>query len=162
MGHEQAIVRQDGELSLDTRSCWVDVWAVERLLGRAEAGQTESLRKAVGLYRGGFLDGQEVELPQTTTFADTLRRRLLRQIARAARQCEAKDRQQAVDWYEQALRVDPCAEDIYRNLMTAYQALGRPAEVAESYQRCRAALAAHRGTRPSLETEGLLKALLTR
>jgi LuxR family transcriptional regulator, maltose regulon positive regulatory protein len=162
IGHEQAIVRQEGELSLDTRSCWVDVWAIERLLGHAEAGHTESLRKAVDLYRGGFLDGQEVELPQTTTFADTLRRRLLRQIVRAARQCEAKDRQQAVDWYEQALRVDPCAEDIYRNLMTAYQALGRSAEVAESYQRCRAALAAHRGTRPSLETEGLLKVLLPR
>jgi hypothetical protein len=43
--------------------------------------------------------------------------------------------------------------------MKAYHALGRPAEVAESYRRCRAALSAHRGTRPSLETEGLLKAL---
>jgi two-component SAPR family response regulator len=162
MGHEQAIVRREGELSLDTRSCWVDVWAVERLLGRAEAGQTESLRKAVELYRGAFLGGQEVELPQAMTLADMLRRRLLRQIARAARQCEERDRQQAVDWYEQALRVDPCAEDVYRSLMNAYHALGRSAEVADSYQRCRAALAAHRGTRPTLETEGLLKAQLPR
>jgi ATP/maltotriose-dependent transcriptional regulator MalT/DNA-binding SARP family transcriptional activator len=162
MGHEQAIVRQEGQLSLDPRSCWVDVWAVERLLGRAEAGHTESLRKAVDLYRGAFLGGQEVELPQAITLADTLRRRLLRQIARAARQCEEKDQQQAVDWYEQALRVDPCAEDMYRNLMNAYHALGRSAEVAESYQRCRAALAAHRGTRPSVETDGVLEALLPR
>jgi hypothetical protein len=46
--------------------------------------------------------------------------------------------------------------------MDAYHKLGRAAEVAESYQRCRAALAAHRGTRPSLETEGLLKTLLPR
>jgi DNA-binding SARP family transcriptional activator len=43
--------------------------------------------------------------------------------------------------------------------MKAYHALGRSAEIAESYQRCRAALAAHRGVRPSRETEGLLKAL---
>jgi len=162
MGHEQAIVRQEGQLSLDPRSCWVDVWAVERLLGRAEAGQAESLRQAVNLYGGAFLAGQELELPQVTTLADTLRRRLLRQIARAARHCEEKDRQQAVDWYEQALRVDPCAEDSYRHLMEAYHKLGRAAEVAESYQRCRTALAAHRGTRPSLETEGLLKTLLPR
>jgi DNA-binding SARP family transcriptional activator len=159
MGSERAIVRQEGQLSLDARSCWVDVWAVERLLERAETGHTESLRKAVDLYRGPFLDGQEVELPQATALADTLRRRLLRQIARAARQCEASDRQQAVDWYEHALRVDPCAEDVYRSLMKAYHALGRPAAVEESYQRCRAALSVHRGTRPSAETEGLLKAL---
>jgi ATP/maltotriose-dependent transcriptional regulator MalT/DNA-binding SARP family transcriptional activator len=159
MGSERAIVRQEGQLSLDARSCWVDVWAVERLLGRAEAGQTESLRKAVDLYRGVFLDEQEVELPQAAALADTLRRRLLRQIARAARQCDENDWPQAVDWYEHALRVDPCAEDVCRSLMKAYHALGRPAEVAESYRRCRAALAAIRGTRPSPETEGLLKAL---
>jgi DNA-binding SARP family transcriptional activator len=159
MGSERAIVRQEGQLSLDARSCWVDVWAVERLLGRAEAGQTESLRKAVDLYRGAFLDEQEVEVPQAAALADTLRRRLLRQIARAARQCDENDWPQAVDWYEHALRVDPCAEDVCRSLMKAYHALGRPAEVAESYRRCRAALAAIRGTRPSPETEGLLKAL---
>jgi DNA-binding SARP family transcriptional activator len=159
MGSERAIVRQDGQVSLDATSCWVDVWAVERLLGRAEAGQTESLRKAIDLYRGAFLDGQEDELPQATTLADTLRRRLLRQIAVTARQCEENDQQQAVDWYDHALRVDPCAEDVYRSLMKAYHGLGRSAAVEESYQRCRAALAAHRGTRPSLETEGLLKAL---
>jgi two-component SAPR family response regulator len=159
MGSERAIVRQEGQVSLDAGSCWVDVWAVERLLGRAEAGQTESLRKAVDLYHGAFLDGQEVELPQATTLADALRRRLLRQIARAARQCEENDRQLAVDWYEQALRVDPCAEDMCRSLMKAYHALGRSAEVAETYQRCRVALEAHRGMRPSPETDGLLKAL---
>jgi DNA-binding SARP family transcriptional activator len=86
---------------------------------------------------------------------------LLRQIVRAARQCEENDRQQVVDWYERALRVDPCAEDVYRSLMKAYHALGRSAEVEESYRRCRVALATHRGTTPSLETDGLLKALST-
>jgi len=159
MGSDRAIVRQEGQLSLDAGFCWVDVWAVERLLGRAEAGQIESLRTAVELYRGDFLDGQEVELPQVATLADRLRRRLLRQIARAARQREDNDRQQAVEWYEHALRVDPCAEDLYRSLMKAYHALGRSAEVEESYRRCRVALATHRGTTPSLETDGLLKAL---
>jgi LuxR family maltose regulon positive regulatory protein len=162
MGHEQAIVRQEGQLSLDQRSCWIDVWAVEHLLRRAEAGQMESLRKAVDLYRGAFLDGYEVELPQATTLADTPRRRLLREIVRAARLCAENDRQQSVDWYEHALRVDPCAEDVYRSLMEAYHALGRSAAVEESYQRCRAALAAHRGTSPSSETEAVRKALLAR
>src|SRR5206468_1742383 len=37
LGHEAAVVRKDDEVSLDAHHCWVDVWALERLLGRAEA-----------------------------------------------------------------------------------------------------------------------------
>ena len=33
------IVRQEGQLSLDARLCWVDVWAVERLLGARRPGR---------------------------------------------------------------------------------------------------------------------------
>src|SRR4029450_8246346 len=36
LAREQAILRQEGRLSLDSRLCWVDVWAVDRLVGRAE------------------------------------------------------------------------------------------------------------------------------
>ena len=39
LGREEAIIRQDNEVSLDDRYCWVDVWAVERLLARAEASR---------------------------------------------------------------------------------------------------------------------------
>ena len=48
LGREQAVLRQEGQLSLDARLCWVDVWAVERLLGRAEtaASPWELTRKA--------------------------------------------------------------------------------------------------------------------
>ena len=114
LGREHAVLRQEGQLSLDTRLCWVDVWAVERLLGRAEtaANPRELTRKAADLYRGAFLDEREVELPQATALAESLRRRLLRQLVRVGRQCEQANRQEAVDWYEEALRVDPCAEDV--------------------------------------------------
>src|SRR5262249_31926705 len=63
---EQAVLRQEGQLSLNARLCWVDVWAVERLLERAEgAADPRGLtRKAVSLYRGTFLDEREVGLPQ--------------------------------------------------------------------------------------------------
>src|SRR5262249_29255398 len=68
LGREQAILRQEGQLSLDSRHCWVDVWAVERLLGRAEtaAGDPQLICTAAGLYRGAFLDEREVQLPQAT------------------------------------------------------------------------------------------------
>jgi two-component SAPR family response regulator len=142
----------------------VDVWAVERLLGRAEtaANYPELIRKAAGLYRGAFLDEREVELPQATAMVESLRRRLLRQLVRVGRQCEQANPKEAVDWYEDALRVDPCAEDVCRSLMTAYDRLKRSAEVVATYQRCRAALAARRGLTPSAATQGLFKALSAR
>jgi DNA-binding SARP family transcriptional activator len=164
LGREQAILRQEGRLSLDSRHCWVDVWAVERLLGRAEtaAGHPELIRKAAGLYRGAFLDEREVELPQATVMVESLRRRLLRHLVRVGRQCEQANPQEAVDWYEEALRVDPCAEDACRSLMTVYHRLDRSTDVAATYQRCRAALAAARGLAPSAATQGLFQTLSAR
>ena len=72
------------------------------------------------------------------------------------------NRQEAVDWYEEALRVDPCAEDVCRSLMTAYHRLGRSADVVAAYRRCGTALAALRGLAPSAETQGLFKTLSAR
>jgi LuxR family transcriptional regulator, maltose regulon positive regulatory protein len=161
LGHEGALVRQEGLLSLDARLCWVDVWAVDHLLTRADTGAAHevAVRKAVDLYRGAFLDGGESELPQATALGDGLRRRLARQIARIARQHEAADGAGAADWYEEGLRVDPCAEDMCRSLMTVYHRLGRRAAVVDVYRRCRTALAARLDGTPSAETDRLFRAL---
>jgi LuxR family maltose regulon positive regulatory protein len=164
LGHGQAIARQEGQLSLDSRLCCVDVWAVERFLGRAEAASTpmEFTRKAADLDRGAFLDEGELELPQAAALADSLRRRVLRQLVRSGRQCEQRNPQEAVDWYEEALRVDPCAEDVCRSLMNVYTQLERAADVVKVYQRWRAALAADRGLTPSPETQRLFRSLSAR
>jgi DNA-binding SARP family transcriptional activator len=79
--------------------------------------------------------------------------------ARLARQCEPTDGQKAADWYEEGLRVDPCAEELSRGLMIAYHRLGRKAAVADVYERCLTALAARLGGTPSPETERLFKTL---
>ena len=42
LGHEEAIIRKDNEVSLDERYCWVDVWAVERWLGRVESAARDA------------------------------------------------------------------------------------------------------------------------
>jgi LuxR family transcriptional regulator, maltose regulon positive regulatory protein len=159
LGREQAVLRQEGQLSLDARLCWVDVWAVDRLLGRAETATSpgEFARKAADLYQGAFLGDRDLELPQATALAHGLRRRLLRQIVRAGRQCEPNEPQQAVDWYEDGLRVDACAEDVYRSLMNVHHRLGRSAEAEKVYRRCQTALAAHLGATPAPETRALLR-----
>lgn len=171
LGHDEAIIRIDNEISLDDRYCWVDAWAIERLLARAEAvargnGDEHSwdkaiqlVQKATDLYKGPFL-GNDSEAPWAATFADRVRRRLLRQLTVLGQQWERKQQwQRAADLYEEALRVDPCAEDACRRLMTAYDHLGRPAEVISAYRHCKEALANRLGVNPSVESELLLKNL---
>ncbi len=174
LGHGEAIVRKEDALTLDARYCWVDVWEVERLLETAEAAASrpasddrawaETARvtaHAARLHRGPFLDG-EPDLAWATPLADRLRRRLVRQLVRVGRHWDGAEQwDQAAESYEEALRVDPCAEDVYRRLMTTDHRLGRPAEVQATYGRCREALARRLGTAPSAETEALLRSLGT-
>jgi DNA-binding SARP family transcriptional activator len=166
LGREETIERKDGKLTLVPRFCWVDVWALERLLARAERGAKGEepidvgrlARKVLELYRGPFLGDEVAQIPQGTALADRLRRRLLRQIVALGRDHEQSGRwQEAVDWYEEALRIDPCAEDVYRSLMSVYRNLGRPTDVEETYRRCRENLAARLAIAPAPETEALLE-----
>jgi DNA-binding SARP family transcriptional activator len=164
LGREEAIDRKDGRLTLLPRFCWVDAWAVDRMLTSAEVGTAdrprvrELTRKASELYRGPFLGGEAAQFPQATALADRLRRRLLRRIVAEGRECERSAQlEEAVDWYEEALRIDPCAEDVYRSLMSAYRSLGRPTDVQETYRRCRDNLAALLAIDPAPETEALLE-----
>jgi DNA-binding SARP family transcriptional activator len=170
LGHKEAIVRKDDEVSLDPHYCWVDVWAVDRLLGRAEtaaargsedqqawAEAVAATERAAQLYRGPFLDS-EADSPLAAPLADRLRRRLLRQLVQVGLHWEGTAGwQESANCYENALTVDPCAEDVCRRLMTAYHRLGRPADVHAAYRHCREALAGRLGTTPSAETDALLK-----
>ncbi|HEX9603284.1 MAG TPA: winged helix-turn-helix domain-containing protein, partial [Myxococcales bacterium] len=59
----EAISRQGGHLGVDPRRCWVDVWALEHWLTRADAAdQTDErarlLERAAALDRGPFLPGE--------------------------------------------------------------------------------------------------------
>jgi DNA-binding SARP family transcriptional activator len=156
LGHDGAILRQGGALSLDPRICWVDAWAVERVLAR---DREENVRKALDLYRGPFLGDDASEVPHASTLAESLRRQLLRHIVHMGRQYEQTDGQKAADWYEEGLRVDPCAEDVSRSLMRVYHRLGRRASVRGVYERCRTAMAERLGGTPSSETDRLFRVL---
>ena len=68
-----------------------------------------------------------------------------------------EDLSQAVVLYEEALRIDPCAEDICRKLMSAYHQLGRPTEVISIYNGLIQVLQERFGIEPSEETKVTLK-----
>jgi LuxR family transcriptional regulator, maltose regulon positive regulatory protein len=174
LAHEEAIMRKNNELSLHDQYCWVDVVALEHLLERSDLALRNAsdehlwseafklTQKSLELYKGSFLGG-DADAPWATPLDDRLRRRLLRQLVRVGQHWEEReDLHQAISVYEEGLRIDPCAEDVCRRLMTTYYAVGRPSEISAAYQQCRDALAAKLGTTPSLGTDSLLSQLRTR
>jgi DNA-binding SARP family transcriptional activator len=170
LGHEDAILRQDNEVTLNPCRCWLDLVAVERLLEKAEAipdhdaktatAKIDLINRAAKLYQGPFL-GDDPESSLGNKRSDRLRRRLVRLLTGVGQHWERLERlPDAIQSYEEALRIDPCAEDICRQLMTAYHRIGRPSEVSTSYRSCRQALETQVGAQPSAETDRLLNTLL--
>ena len=65
-----------------------------------------------------------------------------------------------MDLLERALEADGVAEGLYRNLMQSYARLGRAADAAETYNRCRRALQAALSVEPSPETRAIYDRIL--
>ncbi|MCJ7493259.1 MAG: hypothetical protein MUP68_03350, partial [Deltaproteobacteria bacterium] len=87
LGNERAIQRQEGELTLDERFCWVDVWAFEAILEQADVqwkkGRVgkgiELMEKATEMYKGPFL-AKEMMQPWTISMRERLRSKFLRNV----------------------------------------------------------------------------------
>jgi two-component SAPR family response regulator len=109
----------------------------------------------VGLYKGPFL-GNEPDQPWSLPSRERLRQRFLRVAGEASRYWQqAAQPGRAVDFLERALEADNLAEGLYRHLMLCYAQLGRQAEAAETFDRCRKILQASLGVEPSAETRAL-------
>jgi DNA-binding SARP family transcriptional activator len=169
LGSAEALRVQDGKLTLDAGRCWVDVWALERTLNRAKdalargvwdgAGQS-ALAEAQRLYQGPFLVG-EPEQPWLIGRRERLRERLLRALSNAGQQLERARRfPEAVTLYEQAVDVEPLAEEMYRRLMICLSAHGQRAEAMEVYRRCRRHLSIVLGIPPAAVTEAIYRSLV--
>jgi LuxR family maltose regulon positive regulatory protein len=82
---EESLYFSDGFLTLDSRICWVDVWAFERTLGELEGAETAELgevfaRKALGFYHGQFLAAED-DIPWLAPLRERLQKRLVRTIS---------------------------------------------------------------------------------
>ena len=169
LGYEEAVLRQEKKLSLNSRLCWVDIWAMERHLGRAEAAISQahrngkmwpevsaSVEKALALYHGPLLGNEG--LPYAAALADRVRRRMLRALSDLGKHWENNGQwQSAAQCYERGLEVNPCAEPFYRQLMVSHQKLGDRSAVVATYERCRQTLRSMMNAAPSPETEALYK-----
>jgi LuxR family maltose regulon positive regulatory protein len=158
--HDEAIQRHGGRVDLDPKHVWIDVRELQTCLERAVQAPREArprfIDAALQLYRGPLLAGNE-EKRWILGPRQRLHAGILRRLAEMGRDAEAAgEPEQAAGWYSRALEIDPCAEEIYRRLMTLHQRLGRRAEALAVYERCRKMLAANLGVSPSSETGSIL------
>ena len=165
----EAIIVQDGKVTLNDRYCWSDVWAFERLLSALElritdhnttsSGLIAVLEACAALHQGPFLS-RDSETVWSLALREKLRSRWLRVLRNSIvllgerGECEA-----VVYWYEKAIEMNPVAEECYRGLMGCLAGLGQRAEALAIYDRCRKMLAAHLGIEPSAKTTAFYTAI---
>lgn len=161
VGHE-AILQKYGHLTLNPQLCWVDIWALERLLNQAEKTDRADpfhdnlMEKILNLYQGPFL--KEEAMPWAYSVRERLASKFIRYLRKRGRYLEQKgDYEQAITLHQKGLEIDPLSEGHYRCLMACYHTLGRRAEAIAVYQRCRKTLSLLQGVEPSRETEALFQ-----
>ncbi|MBI5016909.1 MAG: hypothetical protein HZB55_15680 [Deltaproteobacteria bacterium] len=164
LGVKDALVVQEGRLTLDSRYCWVDAHAFERLLKDADGAEkrtspSESMaskERALALYQGPFLAGEDdawAILPR-----ERLRNRYLRTVVSVGVAREADSAggfEAAVEWYRKGLEIDPLAEELYQGLIRCHSRLGRKAEALAVFHRCRQVFSKVLGVAPSAATVAL-------
>jgi len=170
---DRIIQLQEGKVSLDNRYCWVDALAFEEALGipstqsrddgREQAAHKpeilRSVEKALRLYRGHFLPGAEGE-----SWAISARERLRSKYTAAVIRLgghflDTGHYEKSAELFLRGLEIDDLSEGFYQNLMLSYLKLGRKAEAATTYSRCRSILAAKLGLEPSERTKEIYRAV---
>ncbi|MGH7358422.1 MAG: BTAD domain-containing putative transcriptional regulator, partial [Candidatus Rokuibacteriota bacterium] len=163
----EALVVENGRVSLDEGLCWVDAWSLERhveqieglLQNRASPAEiSRPVREALRLCAGPFL--ADCDRPWAVAPRERLRRRTLRALEAVGRARErAGDVEGALASFLRGLEVDDLAEALYGGAMRCYAALDRHAEALALYHRCRRVLGAQLGVEPSSETHGIAASL---
>jgi DNA-binding SARP family transcriptional activator len=128
----------------------------------------DRLQRAVSLYRGDFMIG--FSLGECSEFSDWqffygeyLRRELeyaYEQLVRMLASLESFD--QAIQYAERWLALDPLNEPVHRQLMQLYAATGRRSAALRQYQRCRETLQKELSLPPEEETDRLYQAIKSR
>jgi len=165
--NDRAITLNNGLLTLDSSYVWVDAWAFDRLAGQIlkQAKQARSdtselvqqQRELLEYYRGPFL-GQEFERPWSLGYRERLHQRMVRALSQLGGYwINQKMWEVAVACFEYGINTDPLLEGFYQKLMALYLRLSRHADAANTYQRCRKALAFNLGVTPSPDTVALYK-----
>ncbi len=172
IGDERAVQVREGRVTLDQQYGWVDAYAFEFLLEKAERLFEENQKaedpsiegvrlaeRALSLYKGPFL-GEEANESWVIAYQERLRSKFIRAVKRLGDHFERSGLwERAVECYQKGLEADELAEEFYQRLMASYLSSDRRAEAIAVYNRCRKVLKSALGIDPSPRTEEVFKAL---
>ena len=151
----------DGLLSLNQDLCWVDAWACERLLLQVDqttdpaCGQV-LLERALGLYEGDFLAGEETAW--TVLARERIRARLQRVARRLGEAFEQAGRQVEADaLYERMRELFPLDEELCLRLLRSHLRRNEYGQAVSLHTRCRELLAKVLGVLPGHAIEALFE-----
>lgn len=143
----------------------VDVWRFQAAVNDATHANdvpsaVEALSRAAATYRGDLVDGTDYLWIEP--LREDLHRRALDVYVRLAQlQSDADDIDAAIQTLEQAIKLDPIAEELYRRLGELLARAGRTDAIKRLWARLTGALA-DLDLDPEPETEAVMRALTTR
>ncbi|MEK3674137.1 response regulator [Paenibacillus sp. FSL R10-2771] len=149
-GLKVCLLPDRNEVQIVENSLSCDLYAFERLLREIRMnrdGHTELLKQAAALYTGPFLKGKTYE------WASTKARRLeqdyieLQELA-ARIYLEQHQMEQALQAYDEILRIDALREDIAGQALRLLIGLGRTSEAIRRYRKLEEVLLQELGTQP--------------
>jgi Tol biopolymer transport system component/DNA-binding SARP family transcriptional activator len=158
MGEDVIRSAQD-DLVLNPEVLWSDVTAFQDCIA------TECAEDALRLYRGPFLDGFHLkDAPDFDFWAESMRERLYRQVARAMESVAASstargDAVTAAEWWGRLAAHDPYSSRIASRYMTALASAGERARAIQFAAAHTARLRADLGVEPDPEFQATLSAL---
>ncbi len=158
---QKTLIEEGDLLSLD-RSVTCDVPELESLIN---VNTETSLKQAIELYRGDFLDGFTINEERFDQFVVGERDRLHRLALRAHTQLvELQSRRGALDeaigTAQKSLRLDILQEPMHRMLMRLYLESGDVVEALQQYETCAKVLRRELRIEPDTDTKALQREIL--
>ena len=121
-----------------------------------------ALLAAAEMYRGDYLEDEPYS-DWCVRRRRQLRERLLDVLLASARLLRSDgDYDATIRCYRRMLELDPCLEDVHRDLMDVLCRCGRRTQALRQYEACRQALREEFDVAPVIETEALYRSILGR
>jgi two-component SAPR family response regulator len=171
LGDDRILALRDGQVSLDSRYCWVDVWSFERLLGTMQRIRSRDatgkdayeldqlMQRILSLYQDHFLAKEEATA-WSVSIRERLRSKFIYSLLDIGRYWEIHGFwDKAIQCYQKGLEVDDLIEVFYQRLMLCTLQTHRISEGMAAYRRCRQILSIVLGLQPEPETEAIYLSL---
>jgi len=171
LGHDEALLLQDGLLSINDKLVWLDVWALDQMYLKIEKSQYQTgilssdgemlewFDRLLTYYQGPFL-GTEEQPACVMASRDFHRSRYVKAVEILATGIAERNDPDTINaLYERAIERDPGVEELYHRLMIRLYKQGDPAHAMDIYTRCQESLSRTHQHIPSPEMQGLFEKL---